>query len=258
MSGTAQRVARHRVPATVVPSNATPTTRDLEQEVQIPRIRSHLGGFSVAVAMERPASDNTVMRLSPLMTTTAILAGLLLACSAGGESEAGAGSTVPDTGAADVAPEDSPSDPAVPSHDVQEDDGSPSWVDVQEEDQPPSCVEHQTTIRLTGRTIGEDIPDGPVLLDVTEEWSRRCGPTSSPGARIGQFETTLGEDFDFEVIAIHESAEPPRLSILALVDVDGNGRCDDGVDAMGSLWIPPDETLGLILELTAGLCIGLI
>ena len=186
------------------------------------------------------------MRLSPLMTTTAILAGLLLACSAGGESEAGAGSTVPDTGAADVAPEDSPSDPPVPSRDVQD------------EDQPPPCVEHQTTIRLTGRTVGEDIPDGPVLLDVSEEWSRRCGPTSSPGARIGQFETTLGEDFDFEVIAIHESAEPPRLSILALVDVDGNGRCDDGVDAMGSLWIPPDETSGLILELTAGLCIGLL
>ena len=234
----------------------------MEQEVQIRRIiwpiAQHLGGFSVAVAMERPASDNTVMRFLRPLTITAILICPLFACSAADDTEGDAGRVVPDAGAADVAPEDSPSDPAVPSHDVQEDDGSPSWVDVPEEDQPPSCVEHQTTIRLTGRTIGEDIPDGPVLLDVTEEWSRRCGPTSSPGARIGQFETTLGEDFDFEVIAIHESAEPPRLSILALVDVDGNGRCDDGVDAMGSLWIPPDETLGLVLELTAGLCIGLI
>ena len=202
--------------------------------------------LSIAVANEKPASDNGVMRLSRLLTTTAILVALLADCSATDDTDGDAGRVAPDAGAADVGLEDASLDPAVPSRDAQE------------EDQPPPCVEHQTTIRLTGRTVGEDIPDGPVLVEVYEDHSYRCGPNYTPGARIGQLETTLGEDFDFEVIATHVSDEPPRLSILALVDVDGNGRCDDGVDAMGSLWIPPNETLGLILELTAGLCIGLI
>ena len=215
-----------------------------ESVAAYPKDGCYLSGsqVSIHVANEKRAGDNIVMRISRIVTTTAMLGALLCACSAGDESEEGAGRVVPDAGAPDVVPDDSDA----------------SLRDVRDEGGSPPCIDHQTTIRLTGRTIGEDIPDGPVLIAVYEDQLIRCGGSGTPGAPIGQFETTLGQDFDFEVVVTHASDEPPYLSVLALVDVDGADWCDPGEDAMGALWIPPHQTSGLILELTAGLCYGLI
>ena len=119
------------------------------------------------------------------------------------------------------------------------------------------CVVHEKTVRLTGHTVGEGIPDGPVLIEIYEDTSYRCDGVTTPGDRIGQFSTTFGQDFDFDVVVKYSSDEPPYLSILAILDLNGDGGCDPE-EAMGTLWIPPDEAAGVTLELIAGECRGLL
>ena len=121
----------------------------------------------------------------------------------------------------------------------------------------PTCVINETVVRLRGVVTGENIPDGPITIWVSEQWSYRCERHTHPGDLVGEFQTTHGERFDFEVTTRHSGVHPPKLVLLGLLDLDGDDVCDLD-EAMGYAEAMPGDDSDIILEMKAGECIGLM